>query len=243
MISWIYGYAFLIGLSASFHCIGMCGPIAMAVPVQRTSFLKTLYGVLVYNLGRIFSYTIIGFLVGFIGLTANLIGILQVLSIVSGVIILIVAWNKSILNKIGINLSFNSLLSKAMGKVLHLKSNYRVALFGLINGLLPCGMVYLGLSNAAITGSPYYSAIAMVFFGLGTLPLMFFVTWSAHKVSQEFRNKLNKFLPILLTLVGLSLILRGLNLGIPYVSPKFDWKNPQEVQLEECHSPMTQPIK
>jgi hypothetical protein len=243
MISWIYGYAFVIGLSSSFHCIGMCGPIAMAVPVQRTSFYKTLYGVLLYNLGRILSYSLIGLLVGFIGLTANLIGILQILSILTGIIILIVAWNKSLLNKVGVKLSFNAILSKAMGKVMHIKSNNRVALFGLINGLLPCGMVYLGLSNALITGSPTYSAIAMAIFGLGTLPLMLFVTWSAHKVSQEIRNKLNKFLPILLTLVGLSLILRGLNLGIPYLSPKFDWKNPHEVQLEDCHAPMTKPVE
>lgn len=214
---------FILGLSSSLHCIGMCGPIAMAIPVNRSSNGNILFGALQYNFGRIITYSILGAIVGSMGLTLNTFGILQWLSIVTGVFLILFAWRKYLQRFIfgklpGINIQ--SGLNKMLGKVIRSKSPVKLLFLGGLNGLLPCGMVFAALLNAILTGEILQSSLAMAMFGLGTLPAMLAVTFASNKIGTALRGKLSRVVPIMLTVVGLLIILRGMNLNIPYLSPE-----------------------
>ena len=238
----------ILGLTSNLHCIGMCGPIAMAIPLNRSSNLTMLSGALQYNLGRIFTYFILGLLVGSIGLTINTIGILQWLSIAAGVGMILYAWRKyfhMFFTSRSKGFQIQSILNKSLGCVLKSKSPFRLMLLGNINGLLPCGMVFAALLNALLTGDFLYSGLAMIAFGIGTLPAMITVMFLANKISNSARQKMNKAVPYLLTVVGLLIVLRGMNLDIPYLSPKVNLvENEQQessepaqaVEMSCCHS-------
>jgi sulfite exporter TauE/SafE len=219
----IFVTSLIIGLTANFHCIGMCGPLALAIPVNRTSNWTILFGVLQYNFGRIITYSILGALVGLIGITIETFGVLQWISIISGVLMIIYAWRKWISTKIEAKIpmfGMNKVVSAGLGKVLAKKSPFKLLLLGSLNGLLPCGMVYLALMNAILAGNSLNSSLAMAFFGIGTLPAMVFVGFAANRISSNLRYKFSLAIPYLLTIIGLLVILRGLNLDIPYISPK-----------------------
>jgi sulfite exporter TauE/SafE len=241
---------FIIGLTSNLHCIGMCGPIAMAIPVDRSSNAKMLFGALQYNFGRVLVYAILGAIVGSIGLTFNTFGILQWMSIVAGVLLIVYAWRKYLSSIIvakvpGVNIT--STLNKLLGKVIRSNSPAKLLFLGALNGLLPCGMVFFALSNAILTGEIMSSALAMAAFGVGTLPAMIAVTFASNKVSASMRSKFNKAVPYMLTIVGLLIVLRGMNLNIPFISPKLNFTEQvandnesdqpqQEVEMSCCHS-------
>lgn len=233
----------IIGLTSNFHCIGMCGPIAMAIPVNRKNSFSILFGVLQYNLGRIITYAILGALVGSFGLTADTFGVLQWLSIAAGVGLILYAWRKFIGNFIGGNLpmfGMNTVVAKGMGIVLQSQNPFKLLFLGSINGFLPCGMVYVGLMNALLAGNNLDSSMAMAAFGIGTLPGMISVGFAAGKMSNTLREKFNRAVPVLLTLVGALIILRGMNLDIPYISPKVTQveqtaEKKSSVEMSCCH--------
>lgn len=220
-------FGFLIGLASNFHCIGMCGPLAFAMPIDRSSTLKSVLGVLKYNLGRIFSYSFLGMLVGMFGMSIQLFSTMQWLSILCGFIILLMAWSSQVENW-----SFLGKWTKLMSsfvqsifvKTKELPLAYRSFSFGLANGLLPCGLVYVGLTNALGTTSILNSTLAMTAFGLGTLPAMFFMPLIA---KSKWKVRIPKIvISIALSLIGLLTIVRGMNLGIPYLSPKINLEIP-----------------
>ncbi|MCF8415763.1 MAG: sulfite exporter TauE/SafE family protein [Crocinitomicaceae bacterium] len=216
-------YGFIIGLTANLHCIGMCGPIAMAIPVNRKNNLTILSGILQYNIGRILIYVQLGIIVGAIGITAETLGALQIMSIITGVFLIIYAWRKyigKIFDSTFPMFGLNSFVSKNLGKVISSNLPFKNVFLGALNGLLPCGMVYVGLMNALIAGSPGQSALAMLAFGAGTLPAMIAVGFAANKINSTFRQRINVIIPYMLTAVGLLIVLRGMNLDIPYISPK-----------------------
>ena len=232
--------AFVLGIISNLHCIGMCGPIALAIPLNRTSSLTKIGGIIQYNLGRIFTYTVLGFIVGFIGLGIELIGVLQSLSIISGIAIILYAWRKKLFTgKFLPAISSNSLqkfTSKSMGKILKNQHPFKLFLLGMLNGILPCGMVYTALITAIIAGHPTYSALSMIIFGLGTLPGMVAITFFAHQLKVKYRSKINHALPYLVSIVGLLIVLRGMNLDIPYISPKAVLsQKTNKVEMSCCH--------
>lgn len=240
----------LLGLTSNLHCIGMCGPIAMAIPLNRTNNLTVLGGALQYNVGRIFTYSILGVIVGSFGLTINTIGILQWLSIAAGIGIIIFAWRKFFRGRLLDRFSLpgiQSFLSRRLGKIMKSKSPLKLLALGGLNGLLPCGMVFAGLLNAVLAGNPLNSALAMAAFGVGTLPSMLMVAFAANKIGQNTRAKVNKVVPYLLTVVGLLIVLRGMNLDIPYISPKVNAVETEvtsetsepAVEMSCCHSSTT----
>lgn len=215
----------ILGLSSNLHCIGMCGPIALAIPVNRKSTLSIIRDSLFYNLGRIATYTIMGLLVGAIGLSVNSLGALQWLSIVAGILLIVFAWRKYLsrwLPVIHIDFGIHTWFSRSMGKLLRSTNPFKLPLLGMLNGLLPCGMVFLALGNAILGGNFLSSALAMFAFGLGTLPGMMLVTIMANKLSPTIRMNMLKAVPLVLTLVGAMIVVRGMNLGIPYLSPKIE---------------------
>lgn len=239
----------ILGLTSNFHCIGMCGPIAMAVPVNRSSNLKILSGTLQYNGGRIITYTILGAIVGSIGLTINTMGVLQWLSIIAGIGLILYAWRKYFSNLFSGKLptfGIQSFLNKELGKVIKSNSPFKLVLLGGLNGLLPCGMVFAALLNAILTGEILGSALAMAAFGIGTLPAMMAVTFMANKINSNVRQKMNKAVPYLLTIVGILVVLRGMNLNIPFISPnttvveQVDMETGEtetQVEMSCCHKP------
>jgi len=199
----------------------MCGPIAAAVPTRSSSNFGTFINLLQYNFGRILTYSILGFLIGNIGFTLNMFGALQWISIISGIALVLFAWKKLFFHHL--NLPFvgkiTQFVSKNVGKIVRSESPIKLLTLGTLNGLLPCGMVYIALTNSLLAGSPATSATAMIFFGVGTLPAMLIFGMMLNKISFSLRAKMNKALPVLLTIVGILIILRGMNLNIPYVSP------------------------
>lgn len=236
--------AFVIGISSSFHCIGMCGPIVAAIPTKSATNFGVLFKLLQYHLGRIFIYSILGLLIGNIGLTLATFGALQCISIFSGFILVAFAWKKYFTKYFNWSVfsGISGFVSKGVGKVIRSKSHFKLVLLGMLNGLLPCGMVFIALTNALLTGNPTSSAAAMIFFGLGTLPAMIAVGFMLNKISLKLRSKMNKALPYLLTVVGLMIILRGMNLDIPYLSPKIEVVSEEmgidrgTVKMNCCHT-------
>jgi sulfite exporter TauE/SafE len=210
--------AFMIGLLGSVHCVGMCGPLAFAVPSRQSGWGYLLFNKLSYQGGRIISYCLLGILIGLLGRQIWLAGIQQGVSILSGVLILAAAASRLFGFSIG---NPESLLIKPFHKVFGyaLKHKANHLIIGIINGFLPCGFVYLALAAALNTGSVSSAVSYMFWYGLGTLPLMFLAGISAGFTTAIFRRKINRIVPYFMVCLGLWFILRGLELNIPYLSP------------------------
>lgn len=211
--------ALTTGCLGSLHCIGMCGPICLSLPFNHADPWKKFISIFLYNTGRILTYSLLGLLIGIFGKGFELIGLQQVISIVSGV--LIIAY---ILFFPGLKLKFlpQGMLSSLKMKIHQLFQQKRWAsmfFLGTLNGILPCGLVYVAIMGALATGEPISGAEFMMFFGIGTLPAMFSLPYASSYISKL--ASLKKLIPVAMTIVGLLLILRGMNLGIPYVSPEF----------------------
>jgi hypothetical protein len=214
----------VLGFLTSFHCIGMCGPIAIALPLHGNSKFQKLIGGILYNLGRTTTYIIFGFIFGLLGQSLGALGFQRWVSITAGVLIIITVLSPSLFRsnfiKSGI---FNSLLSKvkyALKKLFSTKSRGSLYSIGLLNGLLPCGPLYMAFIISTGTGNTVNAAFFMLMYGLGTIPLLFLITILGNFISMSVRNKINNLLPVLIVIIGILFILRGLNLGIPYLSPK-----------------------
>ncbi len=231
--------AFILGIISNLHCLGMCGPIALAIPLNRSSKSEMLFGILQYHLGRILVYAILGYIVGYIGMGIKLFGILQAISIIAGIGIIIYAWRNKLTffkNPFTSSLRHTSLLSRSMGKIMRSESPLKLFLLGALNGLLPCGMVYTALITAVVLGTPLLSTTSMFAFGLGTLPGLVAFSLFAQQLGNPIRSKINRYLPYLITVVGLLIILRGMNLNIPYISPKVSFsEEKKEVVMDCCH--------
>jgi sulfite exporter TauE/SafE len=234
--------AFILGVISNLHCLGMCGPIALAIPLNRSSKSAMLFGILQYHLGRVLVYAILGYIVGYIGMGIKLFGVLQAISIIAGIGIIIYAWRKKLTffkNPFTSSLRHTSLLSRSMGKIMRSESPLKLFLLGALNGLLPCGMVYTALITAVVLGTPLLSATSMLAFGLGTLPGLVAFSLFAQQLGNPIRSKINRYLPYLITVVGLLIVLRGMNLNIPYISPKVSFsEEKKEVVMDCCHKNM-----
>ncbi len=221
--------ALLLGLGGSLHCLGMCGPIAFTLSVDKRFRNKLLIQNLLYQIGRVITYSLLGILTGIVGEGFNIIGIQDKISIATGIILIISAF-----------LSFNNLkkityinvcLAKVKVKLsVYIKrSNYSsFIIIGLLNGLLPCGMVYTALTASLATPSVLNSFIFMMLFGLGTIPLMFFAVLVGNQIGVNWRHKLERIIPLIIIIVGVLFILRGLNLDIPFISPAL-------IHGQSCH--------
>jgi len=211
--------AFMIGLLGSIHCVGMCGPLAFSVPSLQTGWAFLAFNKLSYQAGRIISYCLLGILVGLLGRQIWLAGIQQGVSILSGLLILAAALSR-LFNKFSIGNSNTFLLkpfNQAFNYALKHKANHLI--IGIINGFLPCGLVYLALAGALNTGSVITAVSYMFWYGLGTVPLMFVAGISVGFTTALFRRKINKVVPYFMLCLGVWFILRGLELNIPYISP------------------------
>jgi sulfite exporter TauE/SafE len=212
-----------IGLATSFHCVGMCGPIALALPLPGQTKGQKLLGGILYNLGRTVTYMIMGLVFGMIGQGLGALGFQRWVSIITGVLMIATVFFPQLFKfDLGATRKGFSLLGQiktGLRKLFSTKSFVSLFAIGLLNGLLPCGPLYSALIISAGTGSAINSVLFMMMFGLGTLPLLLLVSIVGNFVSSSIRNKVSKALPVLIVFIGILFILRGLELGIPYLSP------------------------
>tara|TARA_R110002072_G_scaffold7503_2_gene40642 strand:+ start:393805 stop:394512 length:708 start_codon:yes stop_codon:yes gene_type:complete len=215
--------ALIFGLLGSFHCVGMCGPIAFLLPVDRNNPVKRVLQIASYHAGRLFTYATIGLLFGFLGSRLQLFGIQQQLSIAIGVLMIlaILLPNRMVSTYLGTQFLYKWVgkLKSALGNALKGKSIDRFFTIGFLNGLLPCGLVYMALFGSVAAGGAWEGSLYMVFFGLGTIPLMTTATYLGNFLKAGLRQRLLKAIPVVVVIVGMLFVLRGLGLGIPYVSP------------------------
>jgi sulfite exporter TauE/SafE len=230
--------AFVIGFVGSLHCAGMCGPLVLAMPLTPGRFFPHLAGKLAYNGGRILTYSILGMISGQFGGALGLPGFQRWISIGAGtaVIATLVLWpfgNASGLINRPINV-----LKFALGKLLKARGIPAQACFGILNGLLPCGLVYLGCLAAAASGGALAGLKYMALFGLGTVPMMLGLALAGRALHLRLQLPIRKLVPVSLGVMAGLLILRGLGLGIPYLSPHID---PNDQGESSCCAPNTLP--
>ena len=211
-----------MGLLSSFHCVGMCGAIAFSLPTQQLSPAKKTGGILLYNTGRIVTYTLLGILFGIAGRQIYVGGFQQWFSIIAGTLILAILiqslFRSPVFHLPGFKRA-NLFVQKLIGAFLLKPTLGGMFMLGMANGLLPCGLIYLAITGALAAGSVMGAATFMAAFGLGTLPAMFFLSYFGFMVKLSTRIAIKKAVPYFVGMVGILLILRGMGLNIPYVSP------------------------
>ncbi len=215
--------AFILGLLGSFHCVGMCGPIAFMLPVSRDNPLKKFLQIFLYHGGRLLAYSIIGLTFGLVGKSLNLFGLQQQLSVGTGILMILVILLPAAHFQ---NFNFSKPVTRGIGRI---KTSLGTALkkktpdtfftIGFLNGFLPCGLVYMAVLGSVATGNISSGSFYMFLFGLGTIPLMTSTVYLGNFLSGMVRQRIRKLIPLFIVLVGLLFILRGLGLGIPFLSP------------------------
>lgn len=211
--------AFLLGLVGSLHCAGMCGPLALALPVAGHTPLAYVAGRVIYNLGRLVTYCALGLVFGLLGGTFSMVGLQRWVSIGAGVLLLAGLLVSRRLALAGPLVSLVGRLKGAMSGLLGTRTLGALAVLGALTGLLPCGLVYVACAGATATGGWFSGVEYMAAFGLGTVPMMLAIGLSGRLVHATVRRKLAAAVPVSVFLVSVLLILRGLSLGIPYLSP------------------------
>ncbi|WP_346319741.1 sulfite exporter TauE/SafE family protein [Chitinophaga sp. YIM B06452] len=221
--------AVILGFLGSFHCIGMCGPIALTLPVQQFKGARKLSGILLYNTGRVTAYMLMGTLFGWIGRQFYIGGLQQWLSVSLGVLLLGTLFFQRYLPAPGM-----AFVRAQLGKLLSRPRFSTLYAIGFLNGFLPCGLVYMAIAGALAAGSIVDGALFMAAFGAGTLPAMMAVTWFSQLISMPVRHRIRQAIPLVVGVMAMLLILRGMNLGIPYISPVMTPEQPQQTH-QHCH--------
>lgn len=223
---------FVFGIAGSLHCIGMCGAIVLALPAGEQPAVRFALARTLYHLGRVFSYSLMGAMVGLLGGKLLLPALQQDLSIIAGAAMIMAVFFPRIVRSVNF---LERLLAPATRKLTGMisrligsgKTGSMFAL-GVLNGFLPCGFVYMAVTAATLTGDYFSGTLFMAGFGFGTIPAMLAVSFFPKIISADLRLKLMRILPAFQVLVGLLLIIRGMGLGIPYLSPKLGGMIPPE---------------
>ena len=215
--------ALILGLMGSFHCAGMCGPIAIALPLPGSSFFQKISGGFLYNIGRTITYAIMGAIFGWLGQGLHMIGFQQKISVIMGSLMIVSALFPSLFkNHYKLTKSwftFVGALKSVIGKMFSIHTYFSLFIIGLLNGLLPCGLVYMAIAGAIGTQDVALGSAFMFLFGMGTIPMLLGISIAGNLMGLTVRNKIHKLIPFLIVLVGIFFILRGLSLGIPFLSP------------------------
>ena len=221
-----FSVAFFLGLLGSLHCAAMCGPLMLALPGRAAGAGRFVAGRIIYQLGRVLTYCLLGVMAGLIGKSLFLAGLQRWLSMALGVAVLV---GFLVSKKIALAapvVRLVAILKTAMSAQLRRRNFSALALLGMLNGLLPCGLVYVAMAGAVARGTLREGMFYMAVFGLGTLPTMLGISLSGKLFPLPLRLKLRRAIPFGVCLLAGLLILRGMALGIPYVSPDFSSGTP-----------------
>lgn len=215
--------AVILGVLGSFHCVGMCGPIAFMLPVDRSNSIKKVSQIVTYHIGRLLAYALIGLFFGLVGKSLYIFGLQQQLSIVIGVVMIVITLIPvQTFNKYNASKPLYKLIGtikSGLGKALKKKTADTFLTIGFLNGFLPCGLVYMAVFAALAAQNTFDASLYMVLFGLGTIPLMTTVVYLGKFLNSVVKKRIQKAIPIVVIIIGLMFIVRGLGLGIPYLSP------------------------
>ena len=217
--------SFLFGFMGSLHCVGMCGPIALSLsfnPAFRKQYIKM---ILLQTAGRISMYMILGTAAGLLGEQIQLGGLQRTVSILTGVAILLLIFLPKKLQLKIYSLSgmewFNQQLKRFWYPLLESKASYASYIMGLLNGLLPCGLLYLALIASAASGSVLNAVLFMLIFGLATSPALLTIFVSGGYLKKKFQTINRQVISVIAVCMAMLFIIRGLALGIPYISPVY----------------------
>jgi sulfite exporter TauE/SafE len=214
---------FVLGLLGSLHCVDMCGPIAFMLPVDRANNYKKATQIFLYHIGRLLSYATIGFVFGLLGKSLYIFGMQQRLSIAIGILMIVVILIPyKTFSKYNFSKPIFKVISKvksSLGKQFKKKSLDTFFTIGFLNGFLPCGLVYMAVFGAVATGNMLEGSVYMLFFSLGTIPLMTTAIYIGKFLNTSIKRRIQKAIPVVVVIIGMLFILRGLGLGIPYISP------------------------
>lgn len=221
----------VIGFVGSLHCAGMCGPLVIAMPWNRIE-KGTWHKAIIYHLSRSSTYAILGVIVGFVGQTIGLAKWQQYAAIVAGILSLLLFFVPMLSLRGKLVSKWSQTVTEMFSSVVRKKSWFMVPLLGMLNGLLPCGFLAMALLASLASASPVYGGMAMFVFGLTTLPTLLLTAQVGKTVLQLV--KLNTFQLARYTalILGVLFLLRGLNLNIPYISPKVESSG-----VTCCHKP------
>ncbi len=214
-----YGMLFLVGLMTSIHCVAMCGGICLsqsiptegAAPSERR--LYVLKPSLLYNLGRVLSYTLIGGIVGAIGSAVSFTGTMKgIVQILAGVFMVIMG-----INMLGIFPGlrrFNPRMPKQFAKKINAQRGGRGPFYiGLLNGLMPCGPLQAMQLYALSTGSPLKGALSMLIFSIGTVPLLFAFGAVSTFFHKKFTERMMTVSAVLVVVLGIFMFNNGISLS------------------------------
>lgn len=226
--------AFLLGFLGSLHCVGMCGPIALALPRAEQRW-GAVAGALLYNFGRILTYLLLGLIIGAFGRGLFLAGVQAWFSVIIGILLIgvaILSLNvEAYIKQFALVKGIQTWVSRTMAKLMNREGLSTHFYMGLLNGLLPCGLVYVAVAGAVLSDSWVQSALYMGGFGAGTLPLMLGTALAGQFINLNWRQKLRRLSPVLLGLFGLYFMARGINFHLPETL-RF-WEIGQELPM--CH--------
>jgi len=215
--------ALIFGLLGSFHCVGMCGPIAFMLPVDRTDSTRKVVQIFTYHFGRILAYSLIGLFFGLVGKSLYIFGLQQQLSILIGILMIVVVLIPTkTFNTYNFSKPIYRIISKvksSLGQALKKKTADTFLTIGFLNGFLPCGLVYMAVFASLAMGSALEGSLYMALFGLGTIPLMTSAIYLGKFLNTSVKQRIQKAIPVFVVIIGLLFILRGMGLGIPYLSP------------------------
>jgi sulfite exporter TauE/SafE len=217
----------------------MCGPIAFILPVDRKNPVKRVLQLSSYHAGRLLTYGLIGLLFGILGRRLDLFGFQQHISIAIGVLmILVILLPAKVFNRFNGSKFFYKWVGKiksALGAQLKNKSMDSFFTIGFLNGFLPCGLVYMAVFGSVAAGGAWNGGLYMILFGVGTIPLMLTATYVGNFLNMNFKRRITKAIPVFVIVVGALFIVRGLGLGIPYLSPSHKVAVEQLSAQQSCH--------
>lgn len=233
--------AFLVGIIGSAHCAGMCGPIALALPLKGENWPGRAFSGVLYNTGRVITYILLGGIFGLLGKSLHMAGFQQWSSIIIGALMIAFVVVPLMFKKMpSMNNVFTGYSHRLLGsfrKLFRHRSHGSLFAIGLLNGILPCGLVYVAIAGALNTGSVFYGMMYMALFGAGTIPVMLGISMAGTMMGLKLRVLIHKLSPYVIVLIGVLILMRGLSLGIPYVSPKMEVLTPVKEQAQECCHP------
>lgn len=215
--------ALILGLISSLHCIGMCGPIAMMLPLERNNPARKAAQLLLYHFGRIVAYGSLGLVFGIMGRGLYVAGLQQHLSIIAGLVMIIIAimpekiFAKYNFSKLGYRVISN--VKANLGAQFRKRGNRALFMAGLLNGFLPCGLVYAALFGAIAMQSVPGGVMYMALYGAGTIPLMSAVVYASGFINNNTRGIMAKAVPYAAAFIGILFVVRGLGLDLPHLSP------------------------
>ncbi len=214
--------ALVFGFLTGFHCVGMCGPIAVSLPIKSNSWYSRTYSALIYNFGRIVTYSVMGLLFGMVGQGLRLAGMQQWLSIAIGSAMILSVFFPLLFNSVAAKsplFSLVNILKAKLGLLFGKKTYSSLFLIGLLNGLLPCGPVYVAIGLSLAAGNAINGMFYMALFGLGTVPIMLGLNLLGNFVTAPIRKYMRKAVPVFILVIGVWFVLKGLGLGVHLVSP------------------------